>query len=83
MNEKLTSNLSFSYYYDGGWWGLTIPAYSEKDALEIINRLPLARYDGIVYAKIYVPPLLSAGLLNRLTKSLNKITSFYLTDIEI
>jgi hypothetical protein len=46
----------FSYYHNNAWWSLVIPATSEDDARERINKLPLARLDGTLEMEIPAVP---------------------------
>jgi hypothetical protein len=71
MEAKTISKHLFSYYYAGVWWSLDIPAYSKADALEIVNKLPLAKFDGVVYYELKFAPCFVVKLYNKL-KSLLK-----------
>jgi hypothetical protein len=42
----------FKYFHDGKWWMVEIPATSQDDAQERINKLPLAQPLGECFAKI-------------------------------
>jgi hypothetical protein len=53
----------FSYYRNNSWWSLVIPATSEEDARERLNKLPLARLNGTLGMEI--PALPGAGLFVR------------------
>lgn len=62
MEEQYPRYL-FSYYHNHAWWSLVIPATSEEDARERLNKLPLARLDGIL--EMEIPALPGVGLLVR------------------
>ena len=42
----------FEYHHEGSWWAFTIPAASEQEAIERINKLPHAKLLGVVAMKI-------------------------------
>jgi hypothetical protein len=44
----------FEYHHDGSQWTIEIPATSEEDAIERLNKLPLARYIGTLEMKVPV-----------------------------
>lgn len=56
MKAKMISRFLFSYYYEGKWWSLEIPAYSREDALGIVQKLPLAKFDGQLFLEFKVSP---------------------------
>ena len=53
MDKKWPTHL-FEYQHDGGTWSIEIPATSEQDAKERIERLQNARYLGVLQMKIPV-----------------------------
>lgn len=57
----------YEYSYDGKNWGLEITAHSKEDADDIVKRLPLARYDGVLEFQVKAPHGL-AWFLNLLIK---------------
>jgi hypothetical protein len=60
--EKWTTYL-FSYYHDGAWWSIEIPAVSREDAETRLQKMPRARYDGELVMTIPAGP--GAGLFCR------------------
>lgn len=46
------STYLFEYYHEGSWWAFTIPARSEDEALERVNKLPHATFLGSVAEEI-------------------------------
>lgn len=54
----------FEYFHEGSRWSFEIPANSLEDAQARVNKLPLAKYVGVLEMKIpaYVP---GAGLFVR------------------
>jgi len=56
MKAKMISRFLFSYYYEGKWWSLEIPAYSREDALGIVQKLPLAKFDGQLFFEFKLSP---------------------------
>ena len=68
MKTKTISKFLFSYYYAGAWWNLEIPAYNKEDAQLILNKLPLAKFDGILIQEIKFIPYSIAHLIQRLTR---------------
>jgi hypothetical protein len=53
MDKKWPTHL-FEYQHDGATWSIEIPAISEQDAKERIERLQSARYLGVLQMKIPV-----------------------------
>lgn len=51
----------FRYFHDGSWWQFEIPATSPDDAQARIRKLPLAKLDGELVARIPA----SAGIFAR------------------
>jgi hypothetical protein len=51
MSEKYQTYL-FEYYHENSWWTLEVPAASEQDALDRIQKLPLAKLLGTVQMKV-------------------------------
>ena len=62
-SEKYETYL-FSYHHKGSEWTIEIKAASPEDAQERMNKMPLARYDGVLVMSIpaYMP---GAGLFIR------------------
>ena len=53
MDEKWPTHL-FQYQHDGATWSIEIPARSEKDAKDRIEKLQNAKYLGVLQMKIPV-----------------------------
>lgn len=62
MEEQYHRYLT-EYYHNHAWWSLIIPAVSEEDARDCLNKLPLARILGTV--EMEIPAVPGAGLLVR------------------
>jgi hypothetical protein len=62
MNQKWPVHL-FEYQHEGSTWTIEIPAKSEQDALERINRLQHAKYLGVLQMKLPVELGLFARLM--------------------
>jgi hypothetical protein len=62
MEERYHRYL-FSYYHNNSWWSFVIPAPSEEDARERLNKLPLARLDGTL--EMEIPAFPGVGLFVR------------------
>ncbi len=62
--DKRYHRYLFSYYHNDAWWGLVIPAISEDDARNRLNKLPLARLDGTV--EMEVPAVHGMGIFVRM-----------------
>jgi hypothetical protein len=45
--DKGWNSYLFEYYHDGSWWCFEIPARSEQEARERVNKLPNAKHLGI------------------------------------
>lgn len=45
-NGKSWRRYIFTYYHDGAWWDMMIPAYSVNDAQARINKISFAQYVG-------------------------------------
>lgn len=45
-NGKAWRRYIFTYYHDGSWWDLIIPAWSKEDAQDRINKISFAQYVG-------------------------------------
>jgi hypothetical protein len=54
----------FEYFHEGSRWSFEIHATSEEDAMARLNKLPLAKYLGVLHATI--PAVPGGGLLVRL-----------------
>jgi hypothetical protein len=76
MKTKIISRFLFSYYYEGLWWSLEVPAYSKEDALGIINKLPLARYDGILVHEFKLSPFFVVKWFQNFSRGLKKLLSY-------
>lgn len=50
--DKGWNSYLFEYYHDGSWWCFEIPARSEQEARERVNKLPNAKHLGIIEAKL-------------------------------
>lgn len=48
MSDNDYKTYLFSYYHKGSWWSLEIQAESEEDAKERVQKLPWAKYDGVL-----------------------------------
>ena len=53
MDEKWPTHL-FEYHHDGATWSIEIPARSELDAKERVDKLQNATYLGVLQMKIPV-----------------------------
>jgi hypothetical protein len=42
----------FEYYHEGSWWSVKIPAASMDDAQARMNKMPLAKPVGELFAEI-------------------------------
>ena len=76
MEAKKISRFLFSYYYEGSWWSLEVPAYSKEDALGIINKLPLARYDGILVHEFMLSPYFVVKYFQKFSHGLKKLLNY-------
>lgn len=54
-SKKEIKTYLFSYEYENSKWSLEISAYSEEDAIQIIQNMSQAEYDGELQQKIMVP----------------------------
>ncbi len=52
MDDEKYETYLFSYHHDGREWSFDIKAKSMDDARDRVRKLPMARYDGVLVAKI-------------------------------
>ena len=54
-----------SYWHDGAWWSLDLPAADADDAAARLAAIGRGRVDGVVKAKIPVAPSWTMRLFGR------------------
>lgn len=68
MTEKLRK-FAFSYSFNGSSYALTIPAETQREAIERVKAMSQANYDGEIFATIPIaknPNSFIARLITRL-----------------
>lgn len=52
LEKEVWNSYLFEYYHDGSSWSLEIPARSEQEAKERVNKLSNAQYLGEIHLTI-------------------------------
>ena len=55
MSDPASREFLFSYRFGGAEWGTSVFAANPAEAKEKVKAMSLARYDGELMARVYVP----------------------------
>jgi len=73
MNEPPYKRYIFSYYHNGHWWSIVIPAPDLDDARARLAKLSLARYDGELFLEIPLTPSWASALWAKLKGAFSRL----------